>query len=245
MNDYLTNDVPRLRESRQPAVHGRAIREAIRGRTFEDVPEVVAAIKEGAKGKSAATLNRRLALLRRVCNLAEEWGWIERAPKIRLVPEQPRETWLTKAQIEALASRMPRCGDIVRLAAYTGLRRRELLELTADSVRGAELIVATLKQRQRTFRVVPVPTAVQHILPSIPWPVTDQILRDEWEQARKAEKLAGVRFHDLRHAYGSMLAERGVPDRTIMALMGHSDPRMVARYSHLRPGYLASVVEGL
>lgn len=242
---YLKNDVPRLREARQPAVHARAIFGVIDGKTFEDVPDVVKAIKEGARGRSAATLNRRLALLRRVCNLAEEWGWIERAPKIRLVPEQPRETWLTRAQIEALASRMPRCGDIVRLAAYTGLRRRELLELTAGSVRGTELLVNTLKQRQRTYRVVPVPKGVQHILKGIPWPVTDQILRDEWERARKAEGLQAVRFHDLRHAYGSMLAELGTQDRTIMALMGHSDPRMVARYSHLRPGYLASVVDGL
>lgn len=242
---YLRDDVPRLREPRQPAVHARAIREAIRGRTFDDVPEVVTAIKAGAAGKSAATLNRRLALLRRVCRLAEEWGWIVRAPRIRLVPEQPRETWLTADQVEALAARMPRCGDIVRLAAYTGLRRRELLELTADSVRGTTLAVATLKQRQRRIRMVPVPPRCHALLAGIPWPVTSQILREEWEAARTAEKLEVVRFHDLRHHFGSRLAELGVPDRTIMELMGHTDPRMVARYSHLRPEHLARVVEGL
>lgn len=209
------------------------------------MPEVAARIRREAAGRSPATLNRRLALLRRICNLAEEWGWIERAPRVRLIPEQPRETWLTRDQVEALAARMPRCGNIVRVAAYTGLRRRELLELTAESVRGATLIVNTLKQRQRSFRVVPVPERVVGLLAEIPWPVTDQILRDEWERARKAEQLPGVRFHDLRHFYGSLLAEAGVADRTIMELMGHSDPRMVARYSHLRPGHLAGIVEGL
>jgi integrase len=242
---YLNDDVPRLRESRQPKVHAKAIREAIRGKTFDDVPEVVTAIKAGAAGKSAATLNRRLALLRRVCRLAEEWGWIVRAPRIRLVPEQPRETWLTAEQVEALAARMPRCGDIVRLAAYTGLRRRELLELTADSVRGHTLAVATLKQRQRKIRMVPVPPRCHALLKGIPWRVTNQILRDEWEAARKAEGLQAVRLHDIRHFYGSLLAELGTPDRTIMELMGHTDPRMVARYSHLRPEHLARVVEGL
>jgi len=65
------------------------------------------------------------------------------------------------------------------------------------------------------------------------------------EQARKGAKLEGVRFHDLRHHFGSRLAELGIPDRTIMELMGHTDPRMVARYSHLRPEHLARVVEGL
>lgn len=41
---YLTNDVPRLRESRQPAVHGRAIRDAIRGKTFARVPPLLAPV---------------------------------------------------------------------------------------------------------------------------------------------------------------------------------------------------------
>lgn len=243
---YLRDYVPRLREGRQQEVHGRAIREAIRGRTFDDVPAVVAQVRAEAADRSVATLGRRLALVRRLCNLAEEWGWIERAPKIKLPRESRRTVWMTEEQVEALAKAMPRCGDIVRLAAYTGLRRRELLELDADSVDGHTLLVRTLKQREEeSFRRVPVPARVRHILPSIPFPVTDQILRVEWERAREATGLQSVRFHDARHFYGSLLAKLGYSDRVIMALMGHTDPRMVQRYAHLRDSDLERLVEGL
>lgn len=38
--------------------------------------------------------------------------------------------------------------------------------------------------------------------------------------------------HDLRHTYGTRLAEQGVPQHEIMALMGHDDPRASQRYMH-------------
>jgi len=38
--------------------------------------------------------------------------------------------------------------------------------------------------------------------------------------------------HDLRHTYGTRLAEQGVPQHEIMALMGHKDVRAVQRYLH-------------
>jgi integrase len=38
--------------------------------------------------------------------------------------------------------------------------------------------------------------------------------------------------HDMRHTYGTRLAEQGVPQHEIMALMGHKDVRAVQRYTH-------------
>lgn len=38
--------------------------------------------------------------------------------------------------------------------------------------------------------------------------------------------------HDLRHTFGTRLAEQGVPQHEIMALMGHEDPRASQRYMH-------------
>lgn len=42
--------------------------------------------------------------------------------------------------------------------------------------------------------------------------------------------------HDLRHTYGTRLAEDGVPPHEIMAHMGHSSLRSVERYLHARDG---------
>ncbi len=38
--------------------------------------------------------------------------------------------------------------------------------------------------------------------------------------------------HDMRHTFGTRLAEQGVPQHEIMALMGHKDVRAVQRYMH-------------
>lgn len=40
--------------------------------------------------------------------------------------------------------------------------------------------------------------------------------------------------HDLRHTYGTRLADEGVPVHDIMALMGHEDIRSAQRYLHAR-----------
>lgn len=41
--------------------------------------------------------------------------------------------------------------------------------------------------------------------------------------------------HDLRHTFGTRLAEAGVPPHEIMALMGHNSLRSVQRYLHAGP----------
>jgi len=57
--------------------------------------------------------------------------------------------------------------------------------------------------------------------------------------------LADLRFHDLRHDAASMPTMAGVPQRTIMALLGHRDPRMTLRYQHLSPEHFRDAVRTL
>jgi integrase len=57
--------------------------------------------------------------------------------------------------------------------------------------------------------------------------------------------LANLRFHDLRHDAASTLTMAGVPQRTIMALLGHRDPRMTLRYQHLSPEQFRDAVRAL
>ncbi len=46
--------------------------------------------------------------------------------------------------------------------------------------------------------------------------------------------LQGVRFHDLRHTAVTTMAEKGLPEQTIMAQVGHVSPQMMKTYSHVR-----------
>jgi integrase len=163
---------------------------------------------------------------------------------VKLLPENnARHIYLSADQVEALAACMPRSGDMVRLAAYTGLRLGELLRLEPrDVVRGALVIRDTKNGDPRT---VPLPKRVRHIAKALPWAATNEMRRNEWDAARKACKLAHVHWHDLRHTYASFLAAGGFSDREIGALLGHKSAQMVRRYSHLRQQHLAKKVSGL
>lgn len=60
--------------------------------------------------------------------------------------------------------------------------------------------------------------------------------RADWEEWKEILDLAGVRdarVHDGRHTAATMLLLQGVDDATVMAVMGWSDRRMLARYQHV------------
>ena len=54
-----------------------------------------------------------------------------------------------------------------------------------------------------------------------------------------------IRFHDLRHTFGSHLAMRGVSLFKIRELMGHSDIKVTMRYMHLAPNELQGITDVL
>jgi integrase len=53
--------------------------------------------------------------------------------------------------------------------------------------------------------------------------------------ARHAAGLRALRFHDLRHTYGSLLAAAGIDLVSIQAVMGHSALSTTSRYLRARP----------
>ncbi len=65
---------------------------------------------------------------------------------------------------------------------------------------------------------------------------------------RAATEKAGippVRIHDLRHTFGTILAENGNDPKTIMELMGHSSVEMVMVYVHTSETKKRDAIEGL
>ena len=60
-------------------------------------------------------------------------------------------------------------------------------------------------------------------------------LRRRFERARDAAGLEPLRFHDLRHTYGSLLVVGGIDLPSVKAAMGHSRITTTERYLHARP----------
>jgi integrase len=65
-----------------------------------------------------------------------------------------------------------------------------------------------------------------------------------WEALRER---CGVhcRLHDLRHTAATKMAEAGVPESTMLAIMGHMSRAMLERYSHIRMAAKREAVKSL
>jgi len=64
-----------------------------------------------------------------------------------------------------------------------------------------------------------------------------------WLAICTAAEITGVRIHDLRHSFASVLASAGHSLPVIGALLGHSVPTTTARYAHLYDDPLRAATE--
>jgi len=69
--------------------------------------------------------------------------------------------------------------------------------------------------------------------------------RTAWRSLRKAAKLPGLRFHDLRHSAITVLAESGQGDQVIKSIAGHVSQQMLEHYSHIRMQAKRTAMEAL
>ncbi len=140
-------------------------------------------------------------------------------------------------------------------ALHTGARRSELVRLTWGGVdmRGRTLTFTHTKNGES--RTVPMTDTLWAVLRELPrsldpdapvFPERDpKVLSRLFARYVKAVGLRNLTFHDLRHDAASTLTMAGVPQRTVMAILGHKDPRMTMRYQHLTPGHLRDAMRAL
>lgn len=183
-------------------------------------------------------------------------------------PPKHVDRFLTRPEFEALVEQMPTDRDqaMVMLMAMAGLRWGEVAGLHAHRVdlgRG-ELRVKEVLRRDNTIKKDPKSTAGERIVPLVPVlrdalaPFVEKGLvfpgldYDNWRRrvfnpAREAAGLAEPlpTIHDLRHSYGSWLAEGGVSPTDVMALMGHSSLRATERYLHSGDGRFGRALSAL
>ena len=152
--------------------------------------------------------------------------------------------------------------DLIRLAAYTGLRRNELLALRWKDVdlKNEMLLVrnrddGSFKTKSGKERAVPLAEEAASVLARMKekeGPSSgDSVFTDDNGSRIRPDRvskrfkhyvrqagLSGaerVSFHTLRHTCASWLAMREVPMRVIQEILGHSSVNVTERYSHLRP----------
>ena len=83
-------------------------------------------------GVANSTINRALEIVRRILYLArDDWGWITRVPKIRMLKEPKRRVrFLTVEEADQLMLALPEhLVPVVQFALATGCRMTEILRL--------------------------------------------------------------------------------------------------------------------
>jgi integrase len=68
-------------------------------------------------------------------------------------------------------------------------------------------------------------------------------IKKSWKTITKAAGISGLRIHDLRHSYASLLVSSGANLVLVGALLGHTQPSTTARYSHLHADPLRKATE--
>ena len=153
-------------------------------------------------------------------------------------------------------------GELIRVAAYAGLRQGELLALrwrdvdfAGHALTVARALSAGVESSTKSGKVrrVPLPdqaaAALDRLSRRANFTAPDQLvfcsafgrtlngsaLRRRFKRARDAAELRPLRFHDLRHTYGSLLAAAGVDLVAIQSAMGHAALTTTSRYLHARP----------
>lgn len=234
-------------------LHLRWLQPRLEGMDLTDITRDVLdwLISEGLdEGKSNATVNRRVQVVRAVLRRAQlEWDWLDKLPRFRLLKEsQGRNRHLSRAEAARLLVELPEhLRAMVRFSLATGLRQANVKGLRwsrVDMQRGAAWVEAT---EAKGKRAIPVPlnaealqvlTEQQGKHPE--WvftfrgrPVEFKTGTKAWRNALKRAGIENFRWHDLRHTWASWHAQGGTPMHVLQKLGGWQTPAMVQRYAHL------------
>jgi integrase len=205
-------------------------------------------------GVANATINRALEVVRRILHLArDEWGWLERFPRIRMLREPKRRIrFLSREEADRLINALPpHLQPVVQFALATGCRMGEILNLEWCRVdfarRVAWLDPGTTKNGDG--RGLPLNKEALLSLRQVKghherWCFTYKGKRmdrvgSSWKRTLKRLGITDFRFHDLRHTWASWHVMNGTSLQELMELGGWKSYEMVLRYAHLAPEHLA------
>lgn len=240
----IEEELPKIKTKKHVESNIRALLPFVQGRQLSDIGEVAKEYAKDAPSErkerlTTATINRRLAVLRRVANLAfKEWGWLDRPVFISLAQENnERHEYLSRGEAELLAWFAAQwdeaTGDECLIAAYSGMRRGEIESIKPGTHNGTNVGLKTTKNGKP--RIVPIIPRIKKNVER--WAKAD---RPHPRTRQKVFKLAaaaigrpGLHFHDLRHTTASLLINLGVDLYTVGEILGHLDKRSTARYAHL------------
>ena len=228
-----------------------------------------------SEGASNRTINMDLAVLSRAMGQTWRVLWpqlkkLEENHDAGIALEADQEKAILDA---AMSNRSPLIYPHLVLLAWTGMRCDEArtLRWSRLNLASGEVIVSRSKSEAGRGRSIPlaapVIAALEHhaawyeerlgeiqpehyVFPKMrrirPVDATQPVtsLKRSWETVRTEAKVQ-CRLHDLRHSFCTKLGEAGVPEQTMLDIMGHVSATMLRRYSHIRAQARREAIDAL
>jgi integrase len=224
-----------------------------------------------AKMLSKTTINLNLGTLRKMLNVAVEWGYLDYAPKVMaLKVVQPDPDWYSIEEREIFLATClkyrPEWHCFFVVAFHTGARMGELAGLKWEDIQFATRVIRISRTRDREgnegppkgrrSRNVPMNSVVYEALKK------QQHLDGPYVFHNSANKkldinggykvfkwlcrvagLRALRRHDIRHSFASNIVAKTGNIVAVQDILGHADLTTTRRYSHLAPTEHLDVVE--
>ena len=206
--------------------------------------------------------NRVLALLSKMLNLAEAWGYRPDGSNpcrhIEKYKEQARQRYLSNDELRRLGVALDEleansahgvyAAAAIKLLLLTGARVNEVLQARWDWVDWDRnsIILPDSKTGPKPLFLSNPALVVLRELSRRPEAATNAFiikgrlaakplvnLAKPWKALCIAAELEGVRIHDLRHTAASVGVGHGLSLPIIGRLLGHSQPQTTNRYAHV------------
>jgi len=201
------------------------------------------------------TIQKEISVLKHALKLAVEWELLNSNPaqgtKLPKLPEG-RTRYLSPSELKAALEAAPGWMRApLALAAFTGMRRGELLGLRWTDVDLDNRRVYLHETKNGSLRVLALNGLALGVLASLPQGepgdavlagVDGQKLSVYTRRLFEGLGIVDASFHSLRHTAASWLVMQGVDLYAVGQLLGHRTPRMTQRYAHLSPQYMAGAV---
>lgn len=209
--------------------------------------------KKPDRPRSPASVNRELELLSKIFSVAVKYRVTADNPcsDVKLLPvANKRIRYLTDEEMPRLFAQLTgqraHLRPLVIVAIGTGMRLGDQLSLRWEQVDFQRNLIYVPNAKTGKDYPLPMNKNVRRELLALHGrrtgsefvfvnPKTGTRVKEIKKGFKTACRLAdtkNLRWHDLRHTFGTRLAEDGNSEATIAELMGHTDPKTTRRYTH-------------
>ncbi len=226
-------------------------------------PDMVETYRNKRKEESAAgaSVNRELACLKRLFNIAIRDGKIRKNPVkgVKFLQENQRDRVLNHQEYKKLISvAKEHIVPIIKVGYWTGMRKGEILNLkwTQVDLKAKRIYLRAEDTKTNQAREIPLSEELVRVFENLQYNYNKnhvftykgkdlKSFRRAWASACSLAGISDFTFHDLRHTAATNFRKAGVRVEKVMRILGHKSVAAFLRYQNVGSDELDKAMEKL